>query len=172
MLSLSGYFAEAHPDWSSGTIWAMAILSALFFFVAIVLHELSHAWVARLNDLPVHSITLFALGGVAKIEKKAPDGKTEFWMGIIGPITSAVIGFLCLSIAYLLGWMPMSESDTPAMAMLVWLGYINIALASFNMVPGFPMDGGRVLRGIIWIVTGNAAKATRIASMTGQVMAF
>ncbi len=171
VLSLSSYFGQAHPDWSSGTIWAMAVLSALFFFIAIVIHELSHAWVARSKNLPVRSITLFALGGVAQIEKEAADGWTEFWMGIVGPITSALIGFLCLAIAYLLGWVPMSEADTPPVAMLVWLGYINIALAIFNMVPGFPMDGGRVLRGIIWMVTGNAAKATRIASVTGQVLA-
>lgn len=171
-LSLASYFSTSHPDWSSGTIWAMSIVSALLFFIAIVIHELSHAAVARSRDLPVSSITLFALGGVAQIEKEAPDAKTEFWMGIVGPITSAVIGFVCLGIAALLGWAPMSDPDTPLMAMLVWLGYINIALAVFNMVPGFPMDGGRVLRGIIWAVTGDGAKATRAASVSGQVMAI
>jgi Zn-dependent protease/predicted transcriptional regulator len=172
VLSLSSYFAGAHPDWSSGTVWAMAIISALLFFVAIILHELSHAAVARSKDLPVRSITLFALGGVAQIEKESPDAKTEFWMGIVGPITSAVIGFLCLGIAGLLGWVPMSEPDSPLMAILVWLGYINLVLAVFNMIPGFPMDGGRVLRGILWWLTGDGVKATRIASMTGQFMAF
>ncbi len=172
VLSLSSYFSQSHPDWGSGTIWIMAVFSALFFFAAIVVHELSHAAVARLNDLPVRSITLFALGGVAQIEKESPDAKTEFWIGIVGPITSAVIGFLCLGISYALGWTPMSDAETPLMAMLVWLGYINIALAVFNMIPGFPMDGGRVLRGIIWAVTGDGPKSTRIASVSGQVMAF
>jgi Zn-dependent protease/predicted transcriptional regulator len=171
-LSLSTHFSEAHPDWSSSTIWAMSLITALLFFVAIVVHELSHAMVARMNDLPVRSITLFALGGVAQIEKEAPSGKIEFWMGIVGPITSALIGAVCLGISYLLGWVPMSEPSTPLMAMLVWLGYINFALAAFNMIPGFPMDGGRVLRGIIWKQTGDRVKATRIASVTGQVMAF
>ncbi len=172
VLSLSSYFSGAHPDWGSGVIWAMALGSAVLFFAAIVVHELSHALVAMSRDLPVRSITLFALGGVAQIEKDAPDGKTEFWIGIVGPITSAVIGFLCLGLSYLLGWTPMSEPETPLMAMLVWLGYINITLAIFNMIPGFPMDGGRVLRGLIWAITGNGPKATRIASVTGQVMAF
>ncbi len=172
VLSLSSYFSQAHPDWSSGTIWLMAVFSALFFFAAIIIHELSHAAVALSKNLPVHSITLFALGGVAQIEKESPDAKTEFWIGIVGPITSAVIGFTCLGIAYLLGWTPMSEAATPIMAMLVWLGYINIALAVFNMIPGFPMDGGRVLRGIIWAVTGDGPKSTRIASVSGQIMAF
>jgi Zn-dependent protease/predicted transcriptional regulator len=172
VLSLSSYFSQAHPDWSSGTIWLMAIFSALFFFTAIIIHELSHAAVALSKNLPVRSITLFALGGVAQIEKESPDAKTEFWIGIVGPITSGLIGFVCLGIAYLLGWTPMSEAETPIMAMLVWLGYINIALAVFNMIPGFPMDGGRVLRGIIWAVTGDGPKSTRIASVSGQIMAF
>lgn len=172
VLSLSQYFAEAHTGWSGATIWTMSIFSAILFFISIVVHEFSHAAVARARNLPVRSITLFALGGVAQVEQEAPDGKTEFWMGIVGPLTSGAIGFICLGIAYLLGWTPMSEVGTPLMAMLVWLGYINFGLAIFNMIPGFPMDGGRVLRGIIWMVTGNAAKATRIASLVGQFIAF
>jgi CBS domain-containing protein len=109
---------------------------------------------------------------VAQIEKEAPNGKTEFWLGLIGPITSAVIGLVCLGGAYLLGWTPGSGAETPLPAMLAWLGFINIALAVFNMIPGFPMDGGRVLRGIIWMVTGNSAKAMRVASLAGQFVAF
>ncbi len=88
-LSLSQYFGNAHPDWSGGVIWTMAIVTALLFFVAIVLHELSHAAVARMNGIPVRSITLFALGGVAQMEKEADDAKTEFWIGICGPLASA-----------------------------------------------------------------------------------
>jgi Zn-dependent protease/CBS domain-containing protein len=171
-LSLSQYFAEAHPDWNGSVIWTMAIVTALLFFLSIVIHELSHAAIARRNNLPVKSITLFALGGVAEIEKEAENAKTEFWMGISGPITSAVIGLICLGISYLLGWVPMSEPNTPLMAMLVWLGYINLGLAIFNMLPGFPMDGGRVFRGIVWAITGNRIKATRIASLTGQFLAL
>lgn len=172
VLSLSSYFASAHPDWGSSTISLMAVFTALLFFLAIIVHELSHAAVARLKGLPVRSITLFALGGVAQIEKESPDAKTEFWIGIVGPITSAIIGLVCLSVAWLLGWSPMSEPDTPIMAMLVWLGYINFALAIFNMIPGFPMDGGRVLRGIIWAVTGDGPRSTKIASVSGQALAF
>lgn len=171
-LSLSQYFGEAHPDWSKNIIWAMAISSALLFFLAIILHELSHAAVARSKGLPVSSITLFALGGVAQVEKESPDAKTEFWIGIIGPITSLLIGFICLGLSYLSGWIPVSEPDSPIIAMLVWLGYINIALAVFNMIPGFPMDGGRVLRSIIWLIIGSAVRATKIASVIGQFIAF
>jgi Zn-dependent protease/predicted transcriptional regulator len=144
----------------------------LLFFTAIVAHELSHAMVARRRGLPVRSITLFALGGVAQLEKEPEDAKTEFLVSVVGPIASAVIGFVCLLLAWALGWTMMPEPATPLMAMLVWLGYINIGLAIFNLLPGFPMDGGRVLRALIWWYTGSAQRATHAASLTGQVFGF
>ncbi len=170
--SLSGHFGTAHPTWGRGVIWGMAISTAVLFFAAIVAHELSHALVAQRRGLPVRSITLFALGGVAQFEKEAEDAQTEFLVSIAGPIASAVIGFVCLMLAWVLGWTMMTEPTTPPMAMLVWLGYINIGLAVFNMLPGFPMDGGRVLRALVWWATGSAERATRIASITGQFVAF
>ena len=174
-LSLAGHFQMMNPNWGAGTIWTTALVTGLLFFAAIVVHELSHAAVAKARGLPVRSITLFALGGVAQIDKEAEDARTEFWMGIVGPITSAVIGAACLALAYALGWVPekgMMMTSTPIVALLLWLGYINIALAVFNMIPGFPLDGGRVLRAIIWWVTGNATRATRIAAQVGQLVAF
>jgi Zn-dependent protease/predicted transcriptional regulator len=150
----------------------MALITALLFFVSIVLHELSHAIVAKARGLPVRSITLFALGGVAEIEKEAVDAKTEFWMGIAGPITSFVIGVICLALAVAFGFRPPEFPTQPLPAMLMWLGYINIVLAIFNMIPGFPLDGGRVLRAIVWWITGNARRATTIAARVGQVIAF
>lgn len=169
--SLGGHFGASHPTWGRGVIWGMAIVTSVLFFAAIVAHELSHALVARQRGLPVRSITLFALGGVAQLEKDATDATTEFLVSIVGPIASAIIGFVCLSLAWVLGWPVMAEPATPLTAMLVWLGYINIGLAIFNMLPGFPMDGGRILRAIVWWRTGNAERATRVASMTGQVIA-
>ena len=171
-LSLAGQFQATNPQWGANVVWVIAILTALLFFAAIVLHELSHAAIAKARGLPVKSITLFALGGVAQIEKEASDPKTEFWMGIVGPITSALIGGICLALAVLIGWDPTARHQSPQLAMLVWLGIINIALAVFNMVPGFPLDGGRVLRAIVWWITGNAERATRIAATTGQGIAF
>jgi Zn-dependent protease/CBS domain-containing protein len=170
--SLAGHFEAAHPNWGRGVIWGMAIITALLFFAAIVAHELSHAMVARRRGLPVSSITLFALGGVAQLEKEPEDAKTEFLVSIVGPIASAVIGFVCLLLAWALGWTMTPELTTPLMAMLVWLGYVNIGLAIFNLLPGFPMDGGRVLRAIVWRLTGSAQRATRVASLTGQLVAF
>ncbi|MCS7012546.1 MAG: site-2 protease family protein [Chloroherpetonaceae bacterium] len=173
-VSLATRFSVINPNWGSEVIWLTAIITGLLFFSAIVAHELAHALVARMRGLPVNSITLFALGGVAMIEKEAADPATEFWMGIAGPIMSVFIGTVCLSIAMLLGW-SLGESpfepSTPLMAALVWLGWINIGLAAFNMLPGFPLDGGRVLRAVIWYVTNDAVRATRIAARLGQIIA-
>lgn len=171
-LSLAGHFRITQPDWTANVIWTTAIITGLLFFTSILVHELSHALVAKSAGLPVRSITLFALGGVAHIEKDAGTPKVEFWMGIVGPITSTVIGFACLGIAWALGWTPAVTPPTPPLAMLVWLGYINIILAIFNMVPGFPLDGGRVLRSIVWWVTGDAHRSTRIAATVGQLVAL
>ena len=172
VLSLAGQFAATNAQWGTNIIWGVAVLTALLFFATIVIHELSHAAIAKARGLPVRSITLFALGGVAQIEKEASDAKTEFWMGIAGPITSALIGLICLGIAAGIGWNPSYHHQSPWAAMLGWLGVINLALAVFNMVPGFPLDGGRVLRATIWWITGNASRATRIATAVGQLVAF
>src|SRR6058998_2263090 len=172
VLSLAGQFTATNPQWGANIIWGVSILTALLFFATIVIHELSHAAIAKARGLPVRSITLFALGGVAQIEKEASDAKTEFWMGIAGPITSAVIGIICLGIAAGIGWTPSGSHQSPLAAMLGWLGVINILLAVFNMIPGFPLDGGRVLRAVIWWITRNADRSTQLASLVGQVVAF
>ncbi|MGD9629259.1 MAG: site-2 protease family protein [Pyrinomonadaceae bacterium] len=173
-LSLAGHLGSVNPEWGGGVVWGTAVVTGVFFFASIILHEMGHALVARARGLPVKSITLFALGGVAMIEKESADPATEFWMGIAGPIVSVLIGVLCLLSALAFGWVPetqMLSPQTPALAALVWLGYINIVLAIFNMLPGFPLDGGRVLRAIVWWITGNVHRATRIASRVGQAVA-
>jgi len=171
-LSLAGHFHAANADWGEGVIWALATLTSALFFAAIVAHELAHAVVARSRGLPVRSITLFALGGVAQIEKEPGDAKTEFWMAVVGPATSIVIGLVCLALTWALGWEPMTIPAAPLQAMFVWLGYVNLGLAIFNLIPGFPLDGGRVLRAIIWWAIGDARRSTRIAVRVGQAVAF
>jgi Zn-dependent protease len=170
--TLAGHFEAMHPDWGAGVIWASSILTAVLFFVALTAHELSHALVARAHRLPVKSITLFALGGVAQIEKDPQDARTEFWMAIVGPIASAVIGAGCLFVAWTLGWPLFSTPDSPPASVLVWLGYINLSLAAFNMIPGFPLDGGRVLHAILWWITKKADKSLRIAAQVGRIVAL
>lgn len=169
--SLVGEFHSTNPAWSEALVWSTAILTGVLFFACLFAHELSHALVARARGLPIHKVTLFLLGGVAQMEKEAADPKTEFWMAIAGPITSAVLGFILLALASVSGWTFRSSPQTPAAALLVWLGYINFALAAFNMIPAFPLDGGRVLRAILWWVMGNVERATRVAARVGQAIA-
>jgi len=171
-LSLIGRFSAVTPKWSSATVWSAAIVTGLLFFVALLLHELAHSLLAKSRGLRVRAITLFALGGVSQIESEAPDAKSEFWIAIVGPLASLVIGIVCLLLARSTGWILSSEPRTPISAVLVWLGYINLMLAAFNLVPGYPLDGGRVLRALIWWNTHSIDRSTRIAARVGQVVAF
>lgn len=173
-LSLAAHFTETNPTWPPVTVWMSAILTGILFFGAIVAHELAHALVARARGVPIRSITLFALGGVANMEKDVGDAKTEFWMGIAGPIMSVVVGFVCLAIVWALGGFEAQTELTPVsqpMAVFAWLGYINFLLAAFNMIPGFPLDGGRVLRAVLWYFQGDKRRATRTAARMGQIIA-
>jgi Zn-dependent protease len=147
----------------------MGLVTALAYFGCILLHELGHATVARATGLPIRGITLFIFGGVAELgeEPKTPGG--EFVMAIAGPIVSAVLGCLFLA-AFAVG----THLDWPAppLAVFHWLGVINLMLLAFNMIPGFPLDGGRVLRSILWGVSGNVRKATWWAALFGRVFAW
>src|SRR5271157_2137566 len=172
VFSLGEHFRQVYRNWGTSQIWITALFTAVLFFVSLLLHELAHSLVAQARGLKVKEITLFALGGVSQIESDATDAKTEFWVAIAGPIASLIIGFGCLAIAAGLGWRRPAEPRTGVAAVLVWLGYINVALAVFNMIPGFPLDGGRVLRAIVWAITKNADRSTRIAAGVGQVVAF
>jgi Zn-dependent protease/CBS domain-containing protein len=169
--SLAAQFRSVNHAWSSNVVWSAAVLTAILFFLSLLAHELSHSLVARAHKLPVQRITLFALGGVSVIEKEAPDAKTEFLVAIVGPITSVVIGGALFGVFKALGGNS-SGPQTPGVAILYWLGYINLVLGAFNMLPGFPLDGGRVLRALAWWTTGNMERATRIAARAGQVMAI
>jgi Zn-dependent protease/CBS domain-containing protein len=170
-LSLADHFHVSNPHWTDVMVWSAAIITGVMFFVALLLHELAHSLLAKARGLRVKEITLFALGGVSQIESDPPDAKGEFWIAIVGPITSVVIGIVLIGIAWLSGWRPGSEPITPVLAVLLWLGYINVALAVFNMIPGYPLDGGRVLRAVIWWITRNADRSTRLASQIGETVA-
>jgi Zn-dependent protease/predicted transcriptional regulator len=171
-MSLGSQFQASHAEWGSTVIWSLSTLTALLFFVTLLAHELSHALVARTRGLTTKAITLFALGGVAQIEKEPEDAKTEFLVGIVGPFSSAVIGLISLAVAWALGWHMGAAPETPLHAMFVWLGYINLSLAAFNMIPGYPLDGGRILRSILWLASGNVQVATRRAATVGKIIAL
>src|SRR5262252_1718468 len=168
VFSLSAQFHSSNPSWGDGVTLALAVATAILFFISLLLHELAHSLVATSNGLPVREITLFALGGVSQIEKNPTSARLEFWMAFVGPLTSAVIGGICLLAARALG----GATSDPWMAMLLWLGYINLMLAAFNLIPGYPLDGGRVLRAIIWWNTGDADRSTRAAAKVGQAVAL
>jgi Zn-dependent protease len=171
-LSLAQHFRTVAPQWSSTMVWTAAVITAVLFFAALLLHELAHSLLAKTRGLRVSAITLFALGGVSQIESEASDAKSEFWIAIAGPITSVVIGLVVLGTARLAGWLPGTEPATPVVSVMVWLGYINIMLAAFNMIPGYPLDGGRVLRAVIWWITHKADRSTQLAAQVGQAVAF
>jgi Zn-dependent protease/CBS domain-containing protein len=167
VFSLSGDFHASHPQWSSNLVLALALLTAVLFFVSLLLHELSHSLMAKAGGLPVSEITLFALGGVSQMEGESASAKNEFWMALVGPLTSVVIGLACVGVVAVAG----GGAVSPLMVVLSWLGYINLALAAFNMVPGYPLDGGRILRAILWWKTGDHDRSTRTAARVGQAVA-
>lgn len=171
VLQLKDHFRVSNPDWPDGAMWAVATVTALLFFVTLLLHELAHSLVAQKRGLRVRAITLFALGGVSQIESEASDAKSEFWIAFVGPLTSLVIGFLCIGLARI-AFASRGDPATAMPAVLLWLGYINVTLAIFNMIPGYPLDGGRVLRAVIWWITGDQQRSTRWASYVGQAVAF
>ncbi|MGZ4900694.1 MAG: site-2 protease family protein [Candidatus Angelobacter sp.] len=171
-LQLKEQFRTVNPDWSPGLMWGIALITAALFFVALLLHELAHSLVAKSLGLKVRAITLFALGGVSQIESEASDAKSEFWIAIVGPLTSLFIGAICLAVERIAFPSPGNEPTTPVAALLHWLGWINVMLAGFNMIPGYPLDGGRVLRSIIWWIGKSQQRATKWASYAGQLVAF
>jgi Zn-dependent protease/CBS domain-containing protein len=171
VFSLASHLHSVNPAWSTSMAWASAIITGAGFFASILMHELSHTAVARLLGLRVRTITLFALGGMTKIDKLTANAKSESWIGIIGLITNATIGFGCLAIAWLGGWSLIAEPITPLQSVIVWLGYLNIGLAIINLIPAFPMDGGRIWRSSMWRITGDKSRATRQTIFVGMFFA-
>ncbi|HYY15937.1 MAG TPA: site-2 protease family protein [Gammaproteobacteria bacterium] len=178
----AGVFPEWHPDWGGGLIWITALTAAILFFVSVLLHELSHALVGRAQGIDIRRITLFVFGGVAQLEREPHRWQAELLMAIVGPITSFVLGllFIFLGSASAGEEIQPNPSDPlqtfsalgPLATVLLWIGPINILLGAFNLVPGFPLDGGRALRAVLWGLTGDLYRATRWAAGLGQGVAW
>lgn len=158
-----GFFPSYFPGWATGIYWLTGVVAALFLFVSVLVHELAHSFVARAKGLPVRGITLFIFGGVSAIGGEATKARDEFAIAVVGPLTSLVLAGLFWVVQRLV-----SGQEGPLAATLAYLSLINLMLAAFNLVPGFPLDGGRVLRSILWGTTGSMARATRIAAGVGQ----
>jgi Zn-dependent protease/CBS domain-containing protein len=160
-----GVFPSQNPGLSRGTHLAMAVVAALLFFVSILLHELGHAWQARREGLEVDGITLWLFGGVSQFKSGFPSAGAEFRIAIAGPLVSLGLGGVFVLIA--LAGLPSAVDGVAA-----WLGYINLALLVFNLIPALPLDGGRVLRAALWQSKGDLAWATRIGTDVGRVFGY
>jgi Zn-dependent protease/predicted transcriptional regulator len=159
-------FSSQHVGWPDYMPVVAAVVASALFFFSILGHELSHSIIALWNGLPVHSITLFIFGGVSRIEKEAGTAMMEFWVAVVGPVSSLVIAAAFWGISLLV------DVSTPIGAVAYWLAVVNLSLAIFNLIPGFPLDGGRVLRAVIWGISGSSQTGTRVAAAMGQAVGY
>lgn len=164
-----GYFPYTNPELSPITYWIMAIIAALLLFASLLAHELSHSIVAKRNKLPIHGISLFIFGGVAHMDKEPPSPGVEFKMAIAGPIMSFFLAFVFFGLTQ-----AMYNIGFPRVALSItnYLFILNLVVGIFNLIPGFPLDGGRILRAILWQYFDDIKKATAIASGFGRAFAF
>ncbi len=161
-----GHYPAEFKGWTPSLYWIMGAVTAVMLFVSVVLHELGHSVVARRYKIPVRRITLFIFGGVSQIEAEAATAGADFRIAVAGPLVSLALAALFAVLA------PVVAGVSPLVALVRYLAYINVALALFNLIPGFPLDGGRGLRAIVWGLTGDFHRATRIAASVGRGFAF
>ena len=161
-LLAQGYYPVEFKNWPSLLYWFMGVLTAIMLFVSVLLHELGHSLVALRYKMPVRSITLFIFGGVAQIGAEPPSAIAEFLIAIAGPVVSLTLA------AFFYAVQPLVSGIQPLLGLVKYLAYINLALVVFNLIPGFPLDGGRVFRAIVWALTKNMRRATLIAASVGR----
>jgi Zn-dependent protease len=178
--SLPRVFASWHPDWSPFTVVLVATVATFMFFASVLFHELAHSLVARAFGVPVRDITLHMFGGVSNIDREPPSPNAELLIAIVGPAASIGLGLAMTLLAMLSVTLvggttgdvtdpaAVVESLGPVSSLLLWLGPINVMVGLFNLIPGFPLDGGRVLRALIWKATGDLVRSTRTAAVVGQ----
>ncbi|MDX5378967.1 MAG: site-2 protease family protein [Halomonas sp.] len=167
LTTMSAGFQNQYPDWSLTSAVVTALVTALLFFASILAHELGHSLVEIRRGVLVSAITLFIFGGVAQMARDPDKANDEFWIAIAGPIVSFVLaGAFGLLAALTSGWYQ------PVPVALGWLATINLLVAVFNLIPGFPLDGGRVLRAVVWKLTNNAGKANETAFASGKLVAY
>lgn len=157
----TGYFPQVLDGVSPLAAWWLGAAGALGLFASIILHEFAHSWIARQFDMPIRGITLFIFGGVAEMEDEPPSARAEFFMAIAGPLMSYAMAVLFYGLSGLL-------PGEMLVALLTYLAAINTMLATFNLIPAFPLDGGRVFRAALWWKTNDYARATRIAASLGR----
>lgn len=160
------YYPEEFKLWSPLLYWLMGAITAIMLFVSVLLHELGHSVIALRYKIPVRSITLFLFGGVAEIGAEPPSAIAEFFIAIAGPLVSLALA------VFFYAAQPLVAGTEPLLGLAKYLAYINMALVLFNLIPGYPLDGGRVLRAIVWAITGDMDRSTLIAAAVGRFCAF
>lgn len=163
----AGFFPNDYPDWSTTTYWLAGAISAVMLFVSVFIHEMSHSLVARKRGMPVNSIVLFIFGGASQIEEEPENAKDEFLMAFVGPLTSLGLAALFWTTSRFL-----ADGSTPLEGIITYLALINLLLGAFNLLPGLPLDGGRILRSIVLKITGDMRKATNVAALAGRGLAW
>jgi Zn-dependent protease/CBS domain-containing protein len=166
--SLAGaYLPQNYPGWSTNAYWAVGIIGSVLLFASVLVHELSHSLVAMSRGYKVSGITLFFLGGVSEIAEEATKASEEFWIAVVGPLSSVV-----LAVIFWFLLQAVSGSNSQVEALFQYLAFINLALAVFNLIPAFPMDGGRVLKAAVWQATGSLSRANAVATTVGSLLGF
>ena len=160
------YYPEEFKHWSPLLYWLMGAVTAIMLFASVLLHELGHSVVALRYKIPVRSITLFLFGGIAQIGAEPPSAIAEFFIAIAGPLVSLALA------VFFYAAQPLIAGMEPLLGLAKYLAYINMALVLFNLIPGYPLDGGRVLRAIVWAITGDMDRSTLIAADVGRFFAF
>ncbi|HXC68193.1 MAG TPA: site-2 protease family protein [Nitrospiraceae bacterium] len=163
----TGYLPERLPGLSVPRYWGMGGIAALFLFLSVLLHELGHSYVALRYKIPIKQITLFIFGGMAHMGKEPPSPRAEFLIAMAGPIVSFILGAVCLSGAMAVDALPMQSTLQGLVVLGSLLGMVNVQLGLFNLIPGFPLDGGRVLRAGLWALNKDFHRATSQASLAG-----
>lgn len=165
MLAVS-YYPTEFRGWTTGTYWTMGAITAVLLFVSVLIHELAHSLLAQHYGLAVPRITLFLFGGVSQLAEEPPGPASEFWITLAGPATSLVLAAVCWEAE------PLVAASAPLYALAEYLAWLNLLLAVFNLIPGFPLDGGRIFRAMVWRITGNYHRATMAAGISGRFFGF
>jgi Zn-dependent protease len=178
---LSAFYRDVLGDGREDTAYILAVASAILFFASILLHELGHAFVGQRNGIRTSNITLWMFGGVANLDRDSDSPSTEFKVAIAGPIVTALIALVCILAGIALegahDFGNAASQDTgagtsPLGTLLAWLAFVNLFVLGFNLIPAFPLDGGRIARAIAWWRTGDRRRATRMAATLGRVLAY
>jgi Zn-dependent protease len=162
---ISGNFGAQHPNWTVTETWTVGILTTILFFASVVFHELAHSVVAQGYKIKVLSITLFIFGGLARISREPSKAIQEFNIAVAGPLASGFLSLLFYSLTILF------QGNQMVKAGGTFLGLMNLMLAGFNLLPGFPLDGGRIFRAMVWGATKDFVRATQVAGMSGKMIA-